>query len=474
MKWDVDDRLALSAESMRELGYLVVDIVAENLATLAERPVSLTGSRPELEAALREPPPAGPRAPDEVLEIVRDVVLENMIHVDHPRNFGFVPGPGNYVGALADFLTSGFNVFAGTWLEASGPAQIEIVTIDWLKELCGLPGSARGLFVSGGSAANLTSLMIARQEKLPDGPAGGVAYCSDQTHSSMERAFRILGFTARQVSRIETDSRYRLSLEALQKAIDADRADGKKPFCVVANAGTTNTGAVDPLPELSELCRREDLWLHADGAYGAVAVLSPTYRHRLEGLGYVDSLSLDPHKWLFQPYEIGCVLVRDGELLSKHLEAHPEYLQDVKAGEEEVNFCDLGFQLTRQFRALKLWMTIQLFGLDHIRAAIERGIRAAEAAEGYARGYSELEVVSAAELGVVSFRYLAKSSDDLNAFNLELSKAVIVDSFCLASSTELNGKVVLRMCTINPRTTDDDLRKTVERIVKIGRRLDGS
>ena len=172
MKWDVDDRLALSAESMREMGYRVVDIVAENLTTLAERPVSLTGSRPELEAALREPPPARPRAPEKVLEIVRDVVLENMIHVDHPRNFGFVPGPSNYVGALADFLAAGFNVFAGTWLEGAGPAQIEIVTIDWLKELCGLPGSARGLFVSGGSAANLTSLMIARQEKLPDGPAG--------------------------------------------------------------------------------------------------------------------------------------------------------------------------------------------------------------------------------------------------------------------------------------------------------------
>ena len=212
-------------------------------------------------------------------------------------------------------------------------------------------------------------------------------------------------------------------------------------------------------PELSELCRREDLWLHADGAYGAVAVLSPTYRNRLEGLGSVDSLSLDPHKWLFQPNEIGCVLLRDGELLTKHLEAHPEYLQDVKAGEEEVNFCDLGFQLTRQFRALKLWMTIQLFGLDHIRAAIERGIRAAEKAETYARGHEELEVVSAAELGVVSFRYLAKSSDDLNRFNLELSKAVIVDSFCLASSTEINGKVVLRMCTINPRTTDDESSK---------------
>ena len=304
------------------------------------------------------------------------------------------------------------------------------------------------------------------------GPRGGVAYCSDQTHSSMERAFRILGFTAGQVRRIESDSRYRLSLDALQKAMDADRADGKRPFCVVANAGTTNTGAVDPLPELSELCHREDLWLHADGAYGAVAVLSPTYRNRLEGLGSVDSLSLDPHKWLFQPYEIGCVLLRDSELLTKHLEAQPEYLQDVKAVEEEVNFCDLGFQLTRQFRALKLWMTIQLFGLDHIRAAIERGIRAAEKAETYARGHEELEVVSAAELGVVSLRYVAKSSDDLNAFNLELSKVVIVDSFCLASSTEINGKVVLRMCTINPRTTDGDLRKTVERIVEIGRRLD--
>lgn len=473
MTWDGSDRLELSRERMQELGYRVVDLVAEHFATLANRPVSRTGTRAELEGVLREPAPETPRDPEAILEKVRDVVLANMIHVDHPRNFGFVPGPSNYVGVLGDFLASGFNVFAGTWLEGSGPAEVELVTVDWLKELCGLHHDAEGLFVSGGSAANLTALMVAREEKLPEGPAGGVAYCSTQTHSSMERAFKVLGFRPDQIRRLDTDARHRLPVDTLSRAIAADRTSGRKPFCVVANAGTTNTGAVDPLLALTELCRREGLWLHVDGAYGAVAVLAPDHAHLLEGLGGVDSLSLDPHKWLFQPYESGCVIVRRGKLLSKHFQIHPEYLQDVVAGDGEVNFCDLGIQLTRRFGALKLWMTIQLFGLDHLRSAVSRGIVLAEKAEGLIDAEGELDVVSKAELGIVTFRYRPKSHPDENAFNLALSKAVIEDGFALASSTEVDGKVVLRMCTINPRTTVEDLERTVERIVAIARRLDG-
>jgi len=472
MKWDVDRKLELSPETMRALGYRVVDIVTENIATLEGRSVSRTASPETLEAALREPVPSTPRSPDDVLSRVRNTILENMIHVDHPRNFGFVPGPSNYVGAIADFLASGFNVFAGTWLEGSGAAEVELVTLDWLKAMCGLPAQTKGIFVSGGSAANLSGLLVARQDKLPAGPANGVWYQSTQTHSSMERAFRVLGFRDDQSRSIEVDSDFRISMAALERAVISDRRAGLEPFVVVANGGSTNTGAVDPLRALKRFCERENLWLHVDGAYGAAAALSPEHAPLLDGLGEADSLSLDPHKWLFQPYGLGCVFVRDGALLARHFRVAPDYLQDVEAEHDEVNFCDLGIELTREFRALKLWMTLQLFGLDNIREAITYGIGLAEHAERCLRERPRFEITSAAQLGVVSFRYVPDHRPDANAFQLALSRAVIEDGFTLASSTVLEGNAVLRICSINPRTTRDDIEDSIERIETIARALD--
>lgn len=472
MKWDVDGKLELSPEMMRELGAWVVELVSENFETLHDRPVGCTASRAELERALRENPPPRPCPPDEVFAKLRDDVLPNMIHVDHPRNFGFVPGPSNYVGAVADFITSGLNVFAGTWLEGSGAAQVELVTLDWLKRWCGLPSSADGIFVSGGSQANLTALMVARDEKLTGDIGKGVWYQSTQTHSSIGRAFRVLGLRDEQCRRIAVDEAFRISLPALEAAVRSDRARGLEPFVVVANGGTTNTGAVDPLPELRRLADDENLWIHVDGAYGAAAALSPEHAALFDGMGSADSLSLDPHKWLFQPYGMGCALVRDGGLLKRHFAVHPEYLQDVAASAEEVNFCDRGIELTRGFRALKLWLSIQLFGLDNIRAAIGRGIALAEHAEACLRERRHFEITSPARIGIVSFRFLPKAHPDVNQFQLALSRAVIEDGFALASSTVLEGKVVLRMCTINPRTSGDDIERTVARIETIAHRLD--
>ena len=410
-----------------------------------------------------------------MLRTTRDVVLESMIHVDHPRNFGFVPGPNNYVGVLGDLLASGFNVFAGTWLEGSGAAEVELVTLDWLRELCGLPEATRGC---------LHQWRVDREPDCAHGRARGGASRRPGRwglvrlvagpHSSVKRALHVLGFRDHQGRLVATDEQRRISVEALGAAVAEDRAAGLRPFCVVASAGTTNTGAVDPLPEIRELCDRHGLWLHADGAYGAAAMLSPRYAPRLQGLGAVDSLTLDPHKWLFQPYGLGCVLVRDGSLLEKHFRVLPEYLQDVVPGAEEVNFCDAGIELTRGFRALKLWLTIQLFGLDNLRGAVEKGFTLAEHAESTLSTIERMEVVSPATLGIVTFRYLPVHAADANRFNLELSRLVIEDGHTLASSTVLEGRSVLRMCTINPRTTTGDIDSSIERIVALAERLDDS
>jgi len=354
---------------MRALGYRVIDMLVEHFETLPEKPVTRKADRASLEGRLRETLPEQGTDPLAVLDQVERDVFENIMHLDHPRFFAFVPSPSNFVGVMAEALAAGFNVFAGTWLEASGPAQIELVTVDWLRSACGLPVSAGGLFVSGGSMANITALAVARHRVLDDQIPGAVVYCSDQTHSSIERGLWVLGFGRHQLRKVPSDDRFRLDLSALRSAVEADRAAGRVPFCVVANAGTTNTGAVDPLPELADYCDREGLWLHVDGAYGAAAVLCKRGHATLEGLGRADSLSLDPHKWLFQPYEIGCVLVRDERWLRETFHILPEYLIDIEGQAGEVNFCDRGIQLTRGFRALKLWMSFKVFGQAGFEAA---------------------------------------------------------------------------------------------------------
>jgi len=466
-------QLQLSSEEMRALGYLVVDTVVEHFETLRDKSPCRRGDRKALETLLREPLPQQGMNAQSVVRYLQRNVFSNMMHVDHPRFFAFVPSPSNFVGAMADALASGLNGFVGSWFAGSGMAQIELVTVDWLRQLCGLPETAGGLFVSGGSMANLTGLAVARHVRLNDEMAGAVIYYSDQTHSSIERALQVLGFLPHQIRKLPCDEAFRLDLAALESAVADDKAGGKTPFCVVANAGTTNTGAIDPLPELAQVCRKEGLWLHADGAYGAAAVLSETGRALLRGLELVDSLSLDPHKWLFQPFESGCVLVREEGWLKDTFRILPEYLRDVHRSEEGVNFCDRGIQLTRNFRALKLWMSLKVFGLEAFRQAVSWGIRLAELAERRLRNSPCFEIVTPAQIGIVSFRYTApnRSAEELEAVNQRLVEAMIADGYAILTSTILRGRTVLRLCTINPRTTEDDLEETIRRLERFGKQL---
>ncbi|MHB8599620.1 MAG: pyridoxal phosphate-dependent decarboxylase family protein [Ktedonobacteraceae bacterium] len=468
-----DRFLQLSSEDMRALGYKVIDILIEHFECLKNKPVTRTTSRSVLEERLQEPLPQQGSSPEKVIEQLQQDVFSNIMHLDHPRFFAFIPSPSNFVSVMADVLASGFNVFAGTWLEASGAAELEIVTIDWLRQLFGLPQQAGGLCVSGGSVANLTALAAARHMKLRDNIQDAVVYCSDQTHSSIERALHILGFTSKQIRKLPTDEEFRLEPATVQHEIAADRVAGRIPFCIIANLGTTNSGAIDPLPALAELCQREDLWLHVDGAYGAAAVLSDKGAWLLEGLKNVDSLSFDPHKWLFQPYEIGCVLVRERNWLKETFQILPEFLQDAVKTEEELNFCDYGLQLTRGFRALKLWMSLKVFGLDAFRQAVTRGIILAERAEEILRCSSCWEIVTSAQLGIVTFRYMPYQGSlaKVDVLNQQLLTAMIADGFAMISSTKLRGRVVLRLCTINPRTEESDIQETIQRLETIGERL---
>ena len=465
-----NSRLELTPEEMRSLGYQVIDMLVEHFEQVREQPVTNRATRAEMEQRLREPPPQQGSVAGDVLQQVRQDVLGNSMSIDHPRFLAFVPSAGNFVGAMADALVSGFNIFAGTWLEAAGPTEIELVTIDWLRQLCGLPETAGGLFVSGGSVANLTALATARHIKLQDDMTDAVVYFSDQTHSSIERALRILGFQPGQLRKLPADADFRLTPTIVQREVEADRAAGRKPFCLIANAGTTNTGAIDPLPALAEVCRNEGLWLHVDGAYGAASVLCEEGRSLLAGLELADSVVIDPHKWLFQPYEIGCVLVRDSRWLRETFHILPEYLKDIERAEEEINFCDYGPQLTRGFRALKLWMSLKVFGLEAFAQAIARGIEQARIAERILRESPVWEVVTPAQLGILTFRYILpeRSGEEIDALNLAMLEKLMDSGFAMLSSTTLRGRVVLRMCTINPRTTENDLREIIQHLEETG------
>src|SRR5262245_37431349 len=470
-------KLELTGEEMRSLGYRIVDQIVEHFEALANKPVTRVSPRVELEAGLREPLPEWPTPVDTLLDQLQRVVWPNIGNVQHPRFFAFIPSPSNFVSVMADALAAGFNPFAGNWLEGSGPAQIELVTIDWLREMCGLPETAGGLFVSGGSMANLPALAAARRAMLDERSDEAVIYFSDQTHNSIEKALRVLGFAREQIRALPSDENFRLPVESLRQAVAEDRADGKRPFLIIANAATTNTGAVDPLNQLADLCERENLWLHVDGAYGAAACLSERGRKLLTGIERADSLSLDPHKWLFQPFEIGCVIVRDARLLKKIYHTMAEYLEDTKrAEEEEINYYDYGVQLTRGFRALKLWLSIKTFGAAAFREAIDRGFEMAEFAESILRQSGRWLITSPATFGIVTFRFVAEGCSDsaINEIHRRMVEMMTNNGFAFANSTALRGQTVMRLCTINPRTTEDDVRATIKQLEQFGRELQGS
>src|SRR3989440_1848626 len=459
-------RIALSRDEMRKFGYAVVDLLAEHFANVRNGPIGAKGEPAKLIPLFDQDPPETGRDPNELLaQLERDVFPKNL-HVDHPRFFAFVPGPNNFVSTMADALAAGFNIFNGTWLGGSAAAAVELGIVRWLCRICGFPDAAGGLFLSGGSMANLTALVAARYSLLKDRVEGATVYFSDQTHSSVERALRVIGFLPEQMRKLPSDDNFRLSIQTLRATIADDRAKGLRPFCVIANAGTTNTGAVDPLNELADLAAKEKLWLHIDGAFGAAAVLSERGKELLKGLERADSISLDPHKWLFQSFECGCVLVRDAALLKSAFQIKADYLRDVHRSVEEFNPCDYGVQLTRSFRALKVWLSLQTFGLAAFREAITRGFELAELAERELRARKGWEILSPAQVATVCFRFGNRAE-----LQTQLVDAMMKDGYALLTSTELRGAVSLRLCTINPRTTEQDIVETVKRLDNFARKL---
>lgn len=446
------DPLALTPAEMRKLGYRAVDLLVDWLGDPARPPIR-RAERDELERLLGGAPPEEPCGPEALERLFRDVV-PYAARIDHPSYLAFIPSSGTWPGALGDFVASALNVYAGTWLEGAGATQLELTVLDWFKDWVGFPRDADGQLTTGGSHANLQALACARELGVGAMQDDVVLYVSDQAHSSVARAARVLGFRPDRVRVLPTDATFRLRPETLAAAIDADLARGLTPLAAVASAGATNTGAVDPLAALAHVAGERGVWLHVDAAYGGFSVVTERGRTALAGLELADSLTMDPHKWLYQSYECGALLVREPGALRAAFEIVPPYLRDAHPEGGEVNFGDRGLQLSRTSRAFKVWLSIQTLGLGAFRAAIDRSLDLAEHAAARVAESASLELAAPPSLGIVCFRRVDSALGDLelDGLNARLVSELEASGLGFISSTTLRGRTCLRLCPLNHAT----------------------
>ncbi|KAF5856371.1 hypothetical protein ETB97_007473 [Aspergillus alliaceus] len=406
-------------------------------------------------------PPNNGRRVEDVLRDAEEV-FSYRIPADHPQFFAFIPSPVSPVSWLGDSLTSAFNVYAGSSVAGSGVCAVEESMVAWIAEQFGLPPSAGGQFVSGASTACLTAFAVARDQRL-DGALRqkGIAYISEDTHFCITKALRVIGLLDSQIRTIRCDPTFQMDTNNLRLAISEDIANGLKPFLVVATCGTTGTGAIDPLNEIVDIASEHGLWLHVDAAYGGSVAFSSKHRSLIDGIGRADSIAWDPHKWLFQTYGCGTILFRDKSQALKSFVSSAHFCRDVEDEKEPHNPWNYGIELTRPARHMRLWFSLQVLGMDKIGAMINRGFELAGLAERELRKLPGWVFLAPTSLAILNFRFAPDgvSEVDLNSINSRVSKLLISENVAYILTTCIGGVVGLRMCTINPRTTDDDIRR---------------
>lgn len=454
---------------------LIASIFQEERSQLSETPI-LSLATPSQVISLRQY--ALPEGPQSIESVIHEAtsIFTHRVQMNHPRFFGFIPAPTHPLSWIGEILTSLFNTHAGSWFQSSGPSAIEASLISFLAAKTGLPtDSAGGVFVSGGSMANLTALMMARDQMLEsqEERMRGVVYVSDQTHLSVARGLRVLGFMDSQIRKVPTDSMHRLDVDFLREMVRADRAAALLPFIVVASCGTTNTGSVDPLSAIANFAQQEKMWMHVDGAYGASIVLSNSYGHLADGLGRADSISWDAHKWLFQTYACGIVLARNKKHLSDSFATDAEYVRDAVTADETPNFWNFGVELTRPARAMKLWFTMRVLGSKALGRLIDHGFSLAERAEVELQQMRDWEILSPATLAIVVFRYapFGMNERELDELNITISRRLLKENIAGVLTTKLQGKTVLRICAVSPELSLEDMTEVIAKIDETARSL---
>ncbi len=466
--------------AFRELCHRMLDTALDQIEQVEQRPVW----RPvpaEVKQALDEPLPLGPQDPRAICDDIRRLVLPFATGNTHPRFFGWVHGAGTAGGVLSELVAAAMNCNLGG--REHSPVYVERQVIRWCRRLFGFPETASGLLVSGTSMATLIALAVARNSRAGHdvkrdglGSAGArlTAYCSTETHSCTAKALQLLGLGSTALRAVPVDPDYRMSLTALQAEISADRAAGRQPFCVIGTAGTVNCGAIDDLAGLAEISAREDLWFHVDGAFGALAIMSESLKPRLAGIERADSLAFDFHKWAHVPYDAGCVLIRDEALHRETFSERKAYLAAAPRGLAGGNplFCEYGPELSRGFRALKVWFTLKEHGTERLGAAIARNCRQAQHLASLVEAHPRLALMAPVGLNIVCFRYSVPGmpNEALDRLNGEIVADLQELGIAAPSTTRLADALVIRVNITNHRSRFEDFDRLIDAVATLGAR----
>jgi aromatic-L-amino-acid decarboxylase len=472
-------------DAMRALGQRMLDDLLETLQTVRQRP-AWKPMPPVAKAHFTTLVPWEAQDPQAIYDEFKEYIMPYPVGNTHPRFWGWLFGSGTLMGAFAELLAAGMNTNGGD-LDNHSAIHVETQVVNWLKEMLGFPASASGLLTNGCSAANLNGLAVARHAKAPwdlrlEGLQGDhprlVLYASTEAHSSIRKAVELLGLGSEALRSVAVNADYRIDLAALEAAIQQDRRAGFLPFCVVGSAGTVNTGAFDDLNALADLCQAQDLWLHVDGAFGAWAVLAPSVRHLADGLTRADSLAFDLHKWMYMPYELGCVLVRDEHLHRQAFSYTPPYLAGGKSGRGLTGgdlpwFTDKTYELSRGFRSLKAWISLKEHGLSKYTRLIEQNVQQARYLAELIQAAPDLELMAPIPLNVVCFRYVRPGLDEpvLEALNQEILVALQEQGIAVLSSTRLGDRFALRVGHTNHRTRREDFDLLAQEVQRLGNQL---
>lgn len=453
--------LELSAESLQRALDLTCRFIQEEIDTLEHQPSADVEDAEELARTFVEPPPQTGESLEGVLERLRPAIRKTF-NTAGPGYLAFIPGGGIMSAAIADFIATSTNRYVGVRAPSPALAQIEETAIAWLARIMGYPKSAGGILTSGGSLSTLSAIVAARETHLKENFSRGTLYMSQETHYCVAKAARIAGFQDWQVRRVAIDARRRIDAKALLHTIEADRMKGLKPFLIIANVGTTNTGAIDDIPRLVSIGRNHSMWVHADAAYGGFFRLAAGGPALMPEIEECDSITLDPHKGMFLPYGTGCLLVRDPESLKRAHSMDAEYLHDVRA-ESSPNFSDLSPELSRDFRGLRIWLPLVLHGVNAFKDAIEEKLMLTRWAYEALKGDRRFEVLDQPQLSVIAFRLRGEGTEG-DALNQDLQRRVNARGRVFLSSTRLDGRYVIRLCVLSFRTHMDRVRDAVEAI----------
>jgi aromatic-L-amino-acid/L-tryptophan decarboxylase len=458
--------LELSSEQMRRMVELAMDAIASHLDSLPRQPVHATTGGRRLARSLREPLPEEGASFERLLRLLFKRVIPASLNAASPGLLAYVPGGGLFHAAVADLITDATNRHVGVWQAAPGLAQLETNVLEWFAAMLGLPETAGGVLTTGGSLSNVIAVVTARRERLPPDFLRGVIYTSDQAHHSVHKAALFAGFGPTQIREIPTDARFRMNPGALSEAVRVDRERGQLPFLVVATAGTTSTGSVDDLDALADVAAGERLWLHVDAAYGGFFALTARGRAAMRGVERADSVTLDTHKSLFLPYGTGCLLARDREALRRAHAVPASYLPPMQTQDGFVDFCDLGPELSRDMRGLRVWLPLKMHGATVFRAALDEKLDLARRAADALKQMPGIELIAEPELSVLAFRARPPgvAEGELDALNRRLVSRVNAKQRVLLAGGLVKGRFVVRLCILSFRTHEDRVSAALEDI----------